>query len=450
MKKVNKLYTFFVVLGLSTLAACNLVNVTDISPVNQLSEDEAITNIASAEKVLAGAYGQIRGGLELTAYSPGSAGQLGLTFGATGENVYVNNSVPSDDVYNSGIYTRWYKVINTTNHVIEKTVLLEVTTTRKDEIVAEARLLRALAHFYLLRFWGQFYKMDSPYGIVKRDRPVADANPLPRNTVKECYDLVMSDLDYAIEKATDFKQPVYGSKTLAKALKAKVLLYAGRYGEAAVLAQEVIVENKVRLEKTFGDVFKNKFNSVEALFATPFDDKSERNNKPSIFRVTYTLTPEYRSMMANDARKAVAITTVLGNGKFLGTTLNNLPLAADTEYFMRLAEVYLIRAEALVRSGGSFADARNAINAIRKRAVMPDIILDTKPGLLEAIRMEKIYELGGESGEEWFDMVRYAVEGDIIIGNIKPTVKSETQYILPIPLNTVQAGKGVVVQNPGY
>ncbi|MCO4294215.1 RagB/SusD family nutrient uptake outer membrane protein [Solitalea sp. MAHUQ-68] len=450
MNNTFKLYTIAALLGFCTLTACNLVDVTDIEPVNQLSEDQAITNISSAEKVLAGAYGQVRGGLELIVYSPGSAAQLGLTFGAVGENSFVNNSVASDDFYVSAIYIRWYKIINIANHIIEKTEKLDVDNPRKAEIIGEAKFLRALSHFYLLRFWGQFYKMDSEYGIVMRDKPVADASALPRNTVKECYDLIFSDLDEAIAKAPEYKKSVYASKVAAKALKAKVLMYAKRYSEVSSLTQAVISSGQVKLETTFADVFKNKHNSLEALFATPFDEKNERNNKAFMYRSSYIMSDYYKSIMATDARKSVAITATGRNGKFLGATVNSQPLTADTEYFMRLAEVYLIQAEALARSGGSLAEVRSSLNAVRKRAGMPDITFDTKAELLEAIRMEKIYELGAESGEEWFDLVRYTKEGDLHIENIKSGIRSETQFILPIPLNTIRSSQNVVKQNPGY
>lgn len=450
MNSVLKKY-IVVVFGLSTLTACNLVNVTDIEPVNQLSDDQAITNISSAEKVLTGAYGQVRGGLELIVYSPGSAAQLGLTFVGVGENSYALNSVSPDDNTLSAIYIRWYKIINITNHIIEKTEKLNVENPRKAEIIAEAKFLRALSNFYLLRFWGQFYNMNSEYGIVLRDKSVANADPFPRNSVKECYDLIFSDLDYAIAKAPEFKGAVYASKISAMALKAKVLLYAKNYQGISDLTNAVIASGKVKLEPAFADIFKHKFYSTEALFATPFDEKRERNNKPFMFRSSFLMSDYYKNIMTNDARKSTAITATGRNGKFLGgTTLDNKPLPADTEYFLRLAEVYLIQAEAIVRSGGSFTEARNAINVIRKRAGMPDITVDTKAGLLEAIRMEKIYELGAESGEEWFDMIRYSIEGDINIELIKPTIKSEAQYILPIPLNTIRTSKGLIKQNPGY
>lgn len=47
-------------------------------------------------------------------------------------------------------------------------------------------------------------------------------------------------------------------------------------------------------------------------------------------------------------------------------------------------------------------------------------------------------------------MIRYAIEGDINIELVKSTIKSEAQYIMPIPINTIRTSQGLIKQNPGY
>jgi hypothetical protein len=58
-------------------------------------------------------------------------------------------------------------------------------------------------------------------------------------------------------------------------------------------------------------------------------------------------------------------------------------------------------AEAIVRSNGSLAEAKDSLNVIRTRVKMPATAASTRSELLKAIREEKIWELGAESGEEW-------------------------------------------------
>ena len=78
----------------------------------------------------------------------------------------------------------------------------------------------------------------------------------------------------------------------------------------------------------------------------------------------------------------------------------------------------------------------------------PPTQTDDPAALLEAIRIEKLKELGTESGIPWIDMVRYAKLDGLNLNLIKPTITQEFKYILPIPGISVE--RGVVVQNPGY
>ncbi|MET6998385.1 RagB/SusD family nutrient uptake outer membrane protein [Chitinophaga defluvii] len=445
----------------TAMAACNLTNVTDVLPVNQVFEDQAITNLKQAQSVLDGTYGVLKTGLEFPVYAPAGATLMGLTSkpGASAgnsEQSYFDNNVETKNGTLGSVYSKAYSILNNANFIIEKTAALESTDPRKKEIIAEAKFLRALSHFYLLRLHGQFFKMDSKYGIVIKTEPIRMVKAVPRNSVKESYDIILSDLTDAIADGPEFTNTFYASKLAAKALKAKVLLYAKQYAEAATLANEVVTSGKRQLEKDYIDIFKKKIDKpLEVIFQTPFDDKSDRNNKAFMFRAYYIPSDYYVELMKGDNRDSVAIIKVVSNGtmrnnKFNGSTYAGQTLTADTEYFLRLDEIYLILAEALARSNPDLSVARDAVNVIRKRANMPDITANAKAALLEEIRIEKIKELGGESGEEWFDLVRYATEGNLKVSDYKPGVVNELRYILPLPFETVRLSNGVLEQNPGY
>lgn len=439
-------------------SSCELTDVSDIDPVNQLGEDQAITTLNQAQSVLFGTYGQIKT-FALHTTSPGLYGLLGgtLTPGASGgttEAQFKDNNVDPQNATLAGIYAQWYKVLNNANHIIEKTNLINTNDSRKQGIIGEARFIRALAHFYLLRAFGQFYDINSSYGIVLKDRPIQSADPQPRAAVKACYELILADLDYAMNNAPAFKNTFYASRQAAMALKAKVLLYQRNYAEAASLSSQVINGGPFQLETSYGEIFSKKIiGTKEVLFQTPYDDKNDRNNKAFVFRSSYIPSPSYIARMTGDKRYPAALVTVgtaIRNNKYNGATFNGQALTADTEYFLRLDEIYLILAEATVRANGNFDDARRALNAIRNRAGMPIITTNDKLELLEAIRVEKILELGAESGEEWFDMVRYAIEDNFDIKSIKPGISSKDKYILPIPFNSVDLSNKVVIQNPNY
>lgn len=443
------------------LASCSkLVDVQNVEPINQLEENQAITTVGQAQSVLYGTYGVIKTGLEVVAYAPGLTSLRGLTmvpgpFGTAAEAAYMNNEVAAEDYYVDAVYTKFYKVINNANHIIEKTPLIETQDSRKEEIVGEAKFIRALSNFYLLRMYGYFFDAQSKYGIVLKTQPIKSAATEPRANVQACYDLINADLDYAIEHAPSFKSTFYASKEAAKALKAKVLLYQKKYDDASVLAKEVIGSGKFQLEENYSNIFFKKIvNTLEVIFQTPYDEKNDRNNKAFMFRSSYIPSPYYKGILAGDNRDTAVLTTtaagVLRNKKFNNTVFNGQTLTADTEYFLRLDEIYLILAEALARGSAPLQDAVDTLNVIRKRVDMPEVALGTKAEVLEAIRVEKILELGAESGEEWYDLVRYAVEGDLNITDFKPGVVSESRYVLPLPFPTVNLSNNVVEQNPNY
>jgi hypothetical protein len=444
--------------------SCELVDVTNIQPPNELSEKTVITDISTAEKVLTGVYAQLHS-FDLIVNQPGTTACMGISMvpgsmGGADYQQFHNNSVSSDNYLLAGIYTQWYYIINVSSHVIQKTRKLDTNDPRKNEIIAEASFLRALGHFYLLRWFGKFYDTNSELGVVTWNTPVEDIVPKARNNVNDSYSQILDDLDFACEYAPAYRTAVYASKQAAKVLKAKVLLYKRDYKAAAEVATDAIADKgNAVLEKPFSDIFANWFNSKEALIAPPFDSSNERNNKAYAFRAWFLPAASFYERMGDDKRRDATVywstPTTLRNGKFQNTSSGGQTLTANTEYYLRFAEIYLIQAEALVRSSSgmeNFQKGRDAINIIRSRADMPAIeqIVNTKKELLDIILKEKQMEFGCESGEDWFDLVRFAVEGDLNLKDYKDKVLSENQYILPIPAGSIKASYGVVVQNPGY
>lgn len=458
----------YIVTGLFALSlqACSLVDVTDIEPPFRLSDENVITDVPSANRLLTGTYAQLHS-FNLIVDEPAVTGCMGLSFevstsGGPSYQQFADNDVKPDNSTLSGIYTTWYYLINMSSHVIQKTALLETTDPRKNEIIAEASFLRALGHFSLLRLYGQFFDTSSEYGIVTWDTPNGDIVAKPRSTVSESYALIEKDLKFAVANAPQYTSGKYASKQAANMLLAKVYLYKRDYAQAALYAAAAVDQRgNAKLEDKFIDVFTKNFNSKEALLAPPFDDKSERNNKAFAFRSYVLPKVSYFNLMAGDPRQTVAITFTTAtppatrNGKFTNTlSASGQTLTANTEYFLRLSEAYLILAEALIRTGtpADLAKGRDMVNVIRGRAgaTLIPVTVQTKAELLQVVLKEKQLELGCESGEDWYDLVRFTVEGDINIVTYKPNVTNKNKYIVPIPIATIAAGNNTVKQNPGY
>jgi len=467
MNYIIKNIRIFTALLAITITSCEVVDVTDIQPVFQIDEGSVITDIDGADRALKGVYSLLinnsQFGQAFVVTLPGITTNMGLTqkpgvfSGSSANEVdFFTNEAKPDNGYIADYYPAIYKLINNANHVIEKTANLQTDDPRQEEIIAEAKFLRALAHFYVLRLHGEFFDLDSSYGIVLKSSPVANSDAQPRANVADSYEFILNDLDDAILNAPNFSTTIYASKLAAKALKSKILLYKKEYAQAAALADEVITSGLRTLEPEFADVFEKKINNpLEAIFQTNYDDFNEFNNKQAYFLFFYQLSDDYKELLSDDAR----YDAIVANGGFYGSINKKFAnpeninqRRSDTEYFLRLAEMYLIHAEALLRSDNSetaITIARGQVNTIRERAGNPLLTTTDRFDLLEEVRIEKLLELGAESGEEWFDLVRYHKEGNLDINTIKP-LPSEANLILPMPQRTVLVSNNVVVQNPGY
>lgn len=436
---------------LSVITSCELTEVLDNDPPNNLVPENVVKNETDAKALLNGVYTTITSWLNSFYYMQtelipgalsGSMSQAGRGE-ASGQfsvnDVLFNNS----DVNN--FWLIYYKVIDAANNSIALTSKLtedQISNSVKEEIIGEAHFLRAMATFDVLRYFGQFFDNSSNLGIVLRTEP---SNFVTKNkgrsTVAETYALILSDIEVALEKAPDYSVSYKGSKTAAKALKAKVLLYQGKYAEAALVADEVIKDGFVSLEPTFEEAFTNGLNSSEMILMTYRDENSDsEDNNRKRFYPGRVGSSWFTDLMEGDPRQPLT---------YSGSTVlktNNVDTHRPT-YFMRLAEMYLIKAEGLAFSGGSLEESSKPLNIIRNRAGIGDSQATTIDQLKDDIFNEIARELAFENGSEWFAAIRFNK-----IMDLKPTVISSNQYILPIPEEEINGNGSITLadQNPGY
>lgn len=497
MKNRTYKYSGFFALFLIFLSSCQLSeDLDEFEPLYSLPAETAIHDETSAELALAGMYASLQGGafpdysiMGSTLSGVDAGGYFRTNIESLG--FQTNNPVTSGRVLR-GMYTGLYTLINRANWVIEGTNRLEenlfMNNGRKAEIIAEAKTMRALGHFYLLRLYGQFYDTSSEYGVVVNLKPSKEAEPKPRSTVMETYEAILMDLDDAIANAPTLRAKYFANKTFAKSLKAKVNLYMGNYSEAAQLSKEIIDNSggEFALTPTFEELFIHTepvLNNSGAIFDV-YQDLNEpiglgnywsgiEANTSNIYYnlgKTGTMTVDGQEIKFDNTRIPFMqqglspLPGLNGNFKFKPWSGGGL---YETLYHMRMAEVYLIYAEAAARSTNSVpADALDALNTVRIRAgategggngfvTYPQTI--SYEQFLEAVRIEKLMELGTEMGEEWYDLVRYDYADGFGTGfRVTDHLLKETEipnpdkFILPIPDASITAGKGVVVQNPSY
>lgn len=486
---INKIAALtFVLLG---TVACELTqDLDDYEPQNVLPAGEAANDQESAELLLVSVYSGLLETPWVTSSSPWAqmiVSTMGISCIATSETSewaeYTNNDPGTEGFRLSLVYGGFYNVIARANWVIfnveQNTVAADFSPeSRRAEIIAEAKGIRALYHFYALRWFGQFYDANSAYGVDVRLDPPLDGSVSERNTVAEVYAAIHEDLDDVILNAPDLRAKYYINKTFGKALKAKVHLYEGDYTNAATLAKEVIDASSADfgLAASFTELFdfstQTPLSGQEALLNVYADPGAGQSTGAFWWGNHLSLSPTYITSATSgtmtvggqtidhDGARVSSVTTFdNGNGKYAGTG----PYV--TIYHLRMAEVYLIYAEAAAKANGSAvpAEALQRLNEIRIRAgalstggdgfeTYPNTI--TYAEFLEAVRIEKLMELGAENGEDWFDLVRYDFADGFGTGfevsDVKPSATNSDKFILPIPLASIEASNGVVVQNPSY
>ena len=357
---------------------------------------------------------------------------------------------------NGTVLTLWssaYKSIYIANSAMEslnKSTTIEPNV--KEQLLGECYFMRALCHFHLVNLFG-----DVPV-ITSTDYKVNAV--VKRSSKSVVYDQIIEDLQTAKDLLP--ATLIGNAKTrvnavAATALLARVYLYLERWSEAEAEATAVIDDTQYDLIP-LAQVFLA--NSAEAIWQLrPGQVISENGSTKEAF---VFLPP---GVMLNNVLKTALVNqfdtedlrltewirkfgTVYYPYKYRQGSYD----APMTEYSMvlRLAEQYLIRAEARAHNGNinGLNSAQSDLNEIRERAGLPDVGDLSFDDMLRAIENERLKELFTEQGHRWFDLKR-TNRADAVLGPIK-TRWSSIDALYPIPQLERQNNPNLNPQNPGY
>jgi hypothetical protein len=253
----------------------------------------------------------------------------------------------------------------------------------------------------------------------------------PLSSVEDVFGKINEFLDYADGKILN-TSTVRGSNMAVKALKAKVYLHQERWQDAINEATYVIENGSFSLLENFADLYLTEENN-ESIFEVSFDDQ-DKNRLAEYFYPTqltgrYEVAPNQEfieSFEENDSRSGVTI-KVISDEPYVDK-YEEISTGGDNVYVFRLAEMYMIRAEARANLAQELNEALDDVNMLRERAKLPDANTATYEELLLIIEDERRHEFAFE-GHRWFDLVRTDRAIDVL-----PTVDSRGQYYFPIPL----------------
>lgn len=431
---------------LFTVASCK--KYLEETPNNALPTESAITDASTARAAIVGAYDRVQG------YYASSYPTLGTI---TTDNVVFNgtlseylqldqNAVPTDNVITVAAYQGIYRAINSANSVIAYVPAVNdplLTAAEKNKILGEAYFIRALSYFDLARGWG---------GVQLQLKPTTDLSVLKgikRSTLDQTYDQVLADLVQAEqllpEDATTRNR---AQKSAARALRARLHLYRRQWADAENYASQVISNTKYSLVKPFKSFFTAPFQSAESVLELAYS-VNDRNSYwnlwyPSSAGGQYTLKPSDAliSKLNNPAIGGTRNTLIAGTGSSVyGVLYNTTATSTDPSYLIRIAELYLIRAEARAQQN-NLTGAAADLNAVRSRADVAATTATTQVQLIQAIEDENSVEFSFEA-HRWFDLVRTERAGAVL------GLANRNYWLFPIPYSDILSDPDVT-QNPGY
>lgn len=459
-----KRITIYILVVAFSLLSCKKFVTIDLP--NSMMSSEAVYN--SDVTATAAALGMYQKLIKITSFAASGSDYSVTLLGAISADELDNYLVTHVEIANNdmtaitgpvaSLWSSAYEIIYVSNAVMEgiskSTTLSDVT---KKQLEGEASFVRAFCHFYLVNLFG-----DVPLATTTDYRVNAVASRTPVATV---YEQIIKDLENARVLLSDNYITAHRArinKTAATALLARVYLYLGEWAKAETLATSIIDNNtQFKLETNLDNVFLAE--SKEAIWQLVADANYYNSYEGQYWILTFdpwmvSLNTSFveNSFEPGDQRKDKWIGSYDNGTKVFyyafkyKVKYNTGPMHSENPAVLRLAEQYLIRAEARARlnklTGANSAETD--INAIRNRAGLPNTTAATQPQLLSAIEQERKVELFTEWGHRWFDLIRTG-RADAVLGPVKPAWQS-TDKLFPIPEVEMNNDPNLRPQNPGY
>lgn len=380
---------------------------------------------------------------------------------------YNNNLSPANAVV-AGSWSSAYNVIYLANAVLEGLAASRaVGDSLRQELQGEARFVRALNYFYLVNLFGRVPLVLSTGYHTTRS--------LPQATEAAVYGQIVADLEAAITQLPfsrsrpDSLAPgnIRATRWAAMALLGRVHLYQGNWAAARAMAHGVISAGLFTLCHHPADAFGK--DSPETLFQLQPVVKGYNSAEGLLFLPVAGLPPYVapvallNSIEPGDWRRSAWLGQYMNGPDTLYYPAkyrirSGITPAKEYSIVLRLAEVYLTRAEAGARLGilQGPAGALQDVNAIRNRAGLGPLPADAgQSQVMAAIEQERRVEFWAEWGHRWLDLRRLPAlqhqglsRAQEVIRSHKPALPGLPEW-WPIPAGQLLLNDGWV-QNPGY
>jgi hypothetical protein len=432
----------------------------DILPYQSISEEKALETEGDVNVTLIGAYDGAQnaatygGDIMVLNDLIGNNANINFTGTFAGLTDAYQTIMTSNNTFAAGTWISAYNTINRCNNVLSAVDKVTSSPAKKNAVEGSALFLRASMYFELVRLYaktigdGDAATNPGVPLVLNPTKGVSSADYLPRSSVKAVYDQVIADLTKA-ESLLPSTNTIYATKWAAAAQLSRVHLMLKNYTAAGDAANRVIAGSGKTLNPDFTKLWFTFINNggvspSEYIFSMVVTAQDGTNSLNTYFgrnvgitgtagRSDCKIRPAHIALYeAGDARKTHF--TLSGGNYYTRKHLDrygNVPV-------LRLAEMYLTRAEANFRNGTTVgATPLSDVNAIRTRAGLPALAAVT----LDDITKERYLELAFE-GHNLHEAKR-------LQKSVGANAWNSPKLILPIPQREMDVNKNLV-QNSGY
>lgn len=462
LKTIQILWTMAVWCVLLCLASScdNFVDVEQ--PNSQLTGEAVFENNTTATAAMKDIYAKMRDDGLLTGKSVGLSNLLGqytdelvcYQTGITTAEPFYNNAVTATNGYVQQLWNSTYNQIYAANAVIEGvTASTGITAPQKNQLIGEALFVRALLHSYLAGVYG-----GCPY-ITTTD--YEQNSTVHRLTTMAVYSQCIADLEQAVTLLPEnyiSSERVRPNQYVARALLARLYLYTGQWAQASNEASAVLNQTAMYVwEPDLDKVFLKECTSTIWQFSAGGGYANAQEGALFVFNAgpppTVALSPTlYNSFAVGDQRKNHWIRSITD-----GTTTwyqpykyqqdNSSTTTTSYSVILRLAEQYLIRAEARAMQG-DLINAKQDLDFVRTNAGLSATTAFAATDLVAAVMVERRFEFFTELGMRFFDLQRTGAL-DATLTPVKPGWNT-TDGLWPVPQSELLINPNLAPQNGGY
>ncbi|QGY46653.1 RagB/SusD family nutrient uptake outer membrane protein [Maribellus comscasis] len=418
------------------------------------------------------------------------------------------STVDSQNGILSDLWYASYQIINRCCLVIDNMETVTATDEVYNQLVGEAKFLRAYTYYVMVRVWG-----DVPL-VLEDITDYMAVFEYARTPVEQVYTRIIEDLKDAETKLPDFYESNNdkgkASATAAQAILGDVYLTRGDYSNAKTYFEKVIAKegSNLGLLDNYASIFDaNNANNKEIIFAVQYannqspsmgnylgsaalgniqgipidpDGSGSQIYGVNILMMTHELeakfieddnrrTVVYTDLISPDYSCTIPMTLKYFDYQNVTDGISGQPDSGCETIISRYADIILKYAECL-NELSNYTEAIGQIRRIRERAGLTTDIDANYESIFSAIEDERQLELCME-GHRWFDLLRtertktvvdafYNRENEVVLPTTisiyqygdpnSPLSVSDHELLFPLPYDQIELNPDVLIQNPGY